>query len=66
MGVFRFTSKRDSDVALFLKAHAIQNEGTGASRTYLVLSSEALGENEPEVVAFVTLAVPTHRHAAFS
>ena len=47
-------------------AHAIQNEGTGASRTYLALSSEALGENELKVVAFVTLAVPTHRHAAFS
>lgn len=35
----RFKCERDSDVSLFLKAHAIQNEGTGASRTYLALSS---------------------------
>lgn len=53
----RFTCERDADVAFFLKAHAIQNEGTGASRTFLALSSEALGKNELEVVAFVTLAI---------
>lgn len=30
----RFSCERDPDVSLFLKAHAIQNEATGASRTY--------------------------------
>ena len=53
----RFTCERDPDVSLFLKAHAIQNEGTGASRTYLALSSDALDEDRLEVVAFVTIAV---------
>ena len=56
-GFSRFTCERDSDVSRFLKAHAIQNEGTGSSRTYLALSSEALGENRLEVVAFVTVAI---------
>ena len=53
----RFSCERDADVALFLKAHAIQNEGSGASRTYLVLSSDALDEGRLEVVAFVTIAI---------
>ena len=53
----RFTCERDPDVSRFLKAHAIQNEGTGSSRTYLALSSEALNENRLEVVAFVTVAI---------
>jgi len=53
----RFSCERDADVSLFLKAHAIQNEGTGASRTYLALSSAALDEDRLEVVAFVTIAM---------
>lgn len=53
----RFECGRDPDVSLFLKAHAIQNEGTGASRTYLALSSDALDEGRMEVVAFLTVAV---------
>ena len=53
----RFKCERDPDVSMFLKAHAIQNEGTGASRTYLALSSDALDEDRLEVVAFVTIAV---------
>lgn len=53
----RFACERDADVALFLKAHAIQNEAIGASRTYLALASSALDENRLEVVAFVTLAI---------
>ncbi len=53
----RFSCERDPDVSLFLKAHAIQNEATGASRTYLALSSDALDENRLEVVAFVTVAI---------
>lgn len=51
-------------MALFLKAHAIQNEGTGASRTYLALSSEALGEDRLEVITFVTLAIAVTDHTA--
>ncbi|MBR3328392.1 MAG: hypothetical protein IKG22_13815 [Atopobiaceae bacterium] len=53
----RFSCERDPDVSLFLKAHAIQNEATGASRTYLALSSDALDEDRLEVLAFVTVAV---------
>lgn len=53
----RFSCKRDPDVSFFLKAHAIQNEGTGASRTYLVLSSDALDEYRLEIVAFLTIAI---------
>ena len=53
----RFACDRDPDVSFFLKAHAIQNEGTGASRTYLVLSSAALDEYRLEIVAFLTLAI---------
>ena len=53
----RFSCERDADVALFLKAHAIQNEGTGASRTYLALSSDGLDHDRLEVVAFLTIAI---------
>lgn len=53
----RFSCERDTDVSLFLKAHAIQNEGTGASRTYLALSSDALDADRLEVVAFLTVAI---------
>ena len=53
----RFTCERDPDVSLFLKAHAIQNEGTGASRTYLALSSDSLDKGKLQIVAFLTVAV---------
>lgn len=53
----RFSCERDPDASRFLKAHAIQNEGTGASRTYLALSSAGMDEGRLEVVAFVTLAI---------
>ena len=54
----RFSCERDADVGFFLKAHAIQNELTGASRTYLAIDSGAF-ENEQrlEVVAFLTIAI---------
>ena len=54
----RFSCERDCDASRFLKAHAIQNEISGASRTYLVLLSDTLNnEGVLKVVAFVTLAV---------
>lgn len=53
----RFSCERDEDVSFFLKAHAIQNEGTGASRTYLALSSKGMDEGRLEVVAFLTIAI---------
>lgn len=53
----RFECGRESDVVHFLKRRAIQNEITGASKTYLVLSSEALDENRLEVVAVLTVAL---------
>lgn len=53
----RFSCVRDPDVSFFLKAHAIQNEGTGASRTYLVLSSDALDDYKLDIVAFLTVAI---------
>jgi len=53
----RFSCERDPDVSLFLKAHAVQNEATGASRTYLALSSDALDADRLDVVAFATVAI---------
>ena len=53
----RFKCGRDPDVSPFLKAHAIQNEGTGASRTYLALSSDSLDGGRLQIVAFLTVAV---------
>lgn len=52
-----FTCRRDEDVSYFLKAHALQNEETGASRTYLVLDSDALDASKLTLVAFFTLAI---------
>lgn len=53
----KFVCSRDRDVEFFLGTHAIQNEYSGASRTYLALEEKSFHEGKLNIVAFVTLAV---------
>ena len=62
----RFECKRDGDVAFFLGTHAIQNEYSGASRTYLALEKRAFDEGALDVVAFVTLAITDTDYSGIS